>query len=237
MTRSRRRKLQRLPRSQLYRSPGSDQRCRWRRCSLAGSRRARPAGRSRRRSLEEIIVTAQKRQENLQDVPMSIQALAMKLRRAAAQQLRRLHEVHAERVASRPGARLHASVFMRGVASGDNGNHSGPMPSVGLYLDEQPITTIQGALDIHIYDIARVEALAGPQGTLYGASSQAGTIRIITNKPDPTKFSASYDLEGTRLRTATRATLPKALSTCRSTTRPRCASSAGTSTTPATSTT
>ncbi len=87
-------------------------------------------------------------------------------------------------------------VFMRGVASGDNGNHSGPMPSVGQYLDEQPITTIQGALDIHIYDIERVEMLAGPQGTLYGASSQAGTIRTITNKPDPTKFSASYDLQG-----------------------------------------
>ena len=58
------------------------------------------------------------------------------------------------------------------------------LPSVGTYLDEQPITTIQGALDIHIFDIARIEALAGPQGTLYGASSQAGTIRIITNKPD-----------------------------------------------------
>ena len=51
-----------------------------------------------------------------------------------------------------------------------------------MYLDEQPITTIQGALDVHLYDIARVEALAGPQGTLYGASSQAGTIRIITQQ-------------------------------------------------------
>ena len=89
-----------------------------------------------------------------------------------------------------------ARVFMRGVAAGDNGNHSGPLPSVGLYLDEQPITTIQGALDIHMYDIARVEALAGPQGTLYGASSQAGTIRIITNKPDKSGFEAGYSLEG-----------------------------------------
>ena len=75
-------------------------------------------------------------------------------------------------------------VYMRGVASGGDGNHSGSQPSVGVYLDEQPITTITGALDIHMYDIARVEALAGPQGTLYGASSQAGTLRIITNKPD-----------------------------------------------------
>jgi len=53
-----------------------------------------------------------------------------------------------------------------------------------VYLDEQPITSIQGALDMHVYDIERVEALAGPQGTLYGASSEAGTVRIITNKPD-----------------------------------------------------
>ena len=65
-----------------------------------------------------------------------------------------------------------------------------------MYLDEQPITTIQGNLDVHLYDIARVEALAGPQGTLYGASSQAGTIRIITNKPDPSGFDASFALEG-----------------------------------------
>ena len=89
-----------------------------------------------------------------------------------------------------------ALVYMRGVASGGDGNHSGPLPSVGIYLDEQPITTIQGALDVHLYDIARVEALAGPQGTLYGASSQAGTIRIITNKPDPSAFSAGYGIEG-----------------------------------------
>jgi iron complex outermembrane receptor protein len=75
-----------------------------------------------------------------------------------------------------------SQVYMRGVASGGDGNHSGSLPSVGVYLDEQPITTIQGALDVHLYDVARVEALAGPQGTLYGASSQAGTIRIISNK-------------------------------------------------------
>jgi iron complex outermembrane receptor protein len=86
-------------------------------------------------------------------------------------------------------------VYMRGVASGGDGNHSGSLPSVGVYLDEQPITTIQGALDIHVYDIARVEALAGPQGTLYGASSQAGTLRIITNKPSTAGYSAGVDFE------------------------------------------
>ena len=95
------------------------------------------------------------------------------------------------------GARAvrHVNVYFRGVASGENANHSASLPSVGTYLDEQPITTITGALDIHVFDIARIEALAGPQGTLYGASSQAGTVRIITNKPDtsaaPTARSTS----------------------------------------------
>jgi outer membrane receptor protein involved in Fe transport len=89
-----------------------------------------------------------------------------------------------------------AAVYMRGVTTGGDGQAITSVPSVGMYLDEQPITTIQGNLDIHMYDIARVEALAGPQGTLYGASSQAGTIRIITNRPDPTGFDAGYGLEG-----------------------------------------
>src|SRR5438309_4259224 len=76
---------------------------------------------------------------------------------------------------------------MRGISaagSAAEGNHSGPLPQGGFYLDEQRITTIGGTLDVHIYDIARIESLAGPQGTLYGASSEAGTIRIITNKPE-----------------------------------------------------
>jgi outer membrane receptor protein involved in Fe transport len=88
------------------------------------------------------------------------------------------------------------SIYMRGVSSGDNANHSGPLPSVGVYLDEQPVTTIGGVLDIHAYDLERVEVLPGPQGTLYGASSQAGTLRIITKKPTTDGFHAGYDLQG-----------------------------------------
>jgi iron complex outermembrane recepter protein len=91
---------------------------------------------------------------------------------------------------------------MRGVVSGQDGNHSGSQPSVGTYFDEQPVTTIDGTVDMHVYDIARIEVLEGPQGTLYGASSEAGTIRIITNKPDPTKFEAGYDVGGDQITTA-----------------------------------
>jgi iron complex outermembrane receptor protein len=145
-------------------------------------------------ALEEVVVSAQKREENLQKVPLSITALG-------TQKLEELQVVEftdfarfLPSVAFQSLGPGQTSVYMRGVASGENSNHSGPLPSVGMYLDEQPITTIQGALDVHIYDIARVEALAGPQGTLYGASSQAGTIRIISNKPDPSEFKGSYDL-------------------------------------------
>ncbi|HEY6482455.1 MAG TPA: TonB-dependent receptor [Steroidobacteraceae bacterium] len=146
--------------------------------------------------LEEVVVTAQKRTENLQDVPLSIQAIG-------TQQLEQMNVTNFNDYAKLlPSVSFQDSgpsfehVYMRGVASGGDGNHSGSQPSVGMYLDEQPVTTIDGNLPIHIYDIARVEALSGPQGTLYGASSESGTIRIITNKPDPTAVKAGYDLEG-----------------------------------------
>jgi iron complex outermembrane recepter protein len=145
--------------------------------------------------LEEMVVTAQKRSENLQDVPISIQAIGSE--RLEALQVSDTNDYvrFMPSVSAPTGAPGFSNFYMRGVASGENNNHSGPLPSVGVYLDEQPVTTITGPLDVHIYDIARVEVLAGPQGTLYGASSQAGTIRIITNKPSTSGFEASYDLE------------------------------------------
>jgi outer membrane receptor protein involved in Fe transport len=136
------------------------------------------------RDSTEIIITAQKREENLQDVPISVQAIGT----------RRLDQLNISNfedytkqlpsVSYQTAAPGFTVVYMRGVATGGDGNHTGSLPSVGSYLDEQPVTTIGGTLDVHIYDIARIESLAGPQGTLYGASSQAGTIRIITNKPE-----------------------------------------------------
>ncbi|MBP7135874.1 MAG: TonB-dependent receptor [Sphingomonadaceae bacterium] len=144
---------------------------------------------------DDIIVTAQKREENLQDVPISVQALGTKKLDQLGisnfnQYSQQLPSVSFQ--TSSPGS---TTVYMRGVASGGDGNHSGSLPSVGVYLDEQPVTTIGGTLDVHIYDIARIESLAGPQGTLYGASSEAGTIRIITNKPSSAGFEGRVDGE------------------------------------------
>lgn len=153
--------------------------------------------------IETIIVTAQKRSEDIQKVPVAIETLS-------TQRLEDLHITDFNDYAKYfpslnytvggagggNGGPGFANISMRGIDSGSDGNHSGPLPTVGVYLDEQPITTIGGTLDLHIYDIDRVEVLSGPQGTLYGASSEAGTVRIITNQPDASGFSAAYDVQG-----------------------------------------
>ncbi len=145
---------------------------------------------------DEIIVTAQKREESLQKVPLSIQAIGTeKLDQLQVSEfqdyVKFLPSVTVQQ--SSPGF---SQVFFRGVASGEINNHSASLPTVGMYLDEQPITTIQGSLDIHVFDMARVEALAGPQGTLYGASSMAGTLKLISNKPDTKGFYGEIGVEG-----------------------------------------
>jgi iron complex outermembrane recepter protein len=158
--------------------------------NTAQAQEATPSG-----TLEDVVVTAQKRTESLQNVPVSITALG-------TQQLEELHvQNFDDYVQYLPSVSIRSTgpgqekIYMRGVSSGGDGVHDGTVPSVGVYLDEQPVTTIQGVLDIHVYDIARVEALAGPQGTLYGASSEAGTLRIITNKPEFDVLKGSYDVQ------------------------------------------
>jgi iron complex outermembrane recepter protein len=153
-------------------------------------------------TLEQVTVTAQKVTENLQNVPIAIDALGSeKLQQLNITNLDTYVEYLAgvttiKSIGQGGNGVGTTHVYMRGINSGQDGNHSGSQPTVGTYLDEQPVTTIDGTVDIHAYDIARIEVLEGPQGTLYGASSEAGTVRIITNKPDPTKFEAGYDVAG-----------------------------------------
>ena len=149
----------------------------------------------------DIVITATKRSESLQNVPIAVSVLTTKKLDDLnitnfAQYAQMLPSVSFQALGGTPGTNV---VYMRGVASGGDGNHSGSLPSVGVYLDEQPVTTIGGNLDVHIYDVARIESLSGPQGTLYGASSEAGTIRIITNKPDTSGLYGRVDLEGNKV--------------------------------------
>jgi iron complex outermembrane recepter protein len=146
-------------------------------------------------SSDEIVVTAQRREERLQDVPISITALgSAKLEQANVQSFDDYAKLLPS-VSFQSFGPSQSQVFFRGVSSGGDGLHIGPLPTSSMYVDEVPVTTIGGTVDFHVYDIARVEALAGPQGTLFGASSLSGVLRIITNAPKYGETSGSMDLQ------------------------------------------
>jgi outer membrane receptor protein involved in Fe transport len=147
--------------------------------------------------LEEIVVTATKREENLQDVAVSVQAIGEQRLDALNianfdDYIRYLPNVNS--AGRGPGQ---SSIFVRGMATDSSDQTSieigAPVPNVALYLDEQPVSSGGRNLDLYTADIARVEVLPGPQGTLFGASSQAGTVRLITNKPVYNEFLAGFD--------------------------------------------
>jgi outer membrane receptor protein involved in Fe transport len=143
--------------------------------------------------LGEIIVTATKRAESMQDVAQSIKAFDTEA--IAMRGLQQIEDV-AKYI---PGLSLAqrepggTTIVFRGVAA--SGLQFGAVSSSALYLDEQPITQSGRSPDPRFIDIERIEALRGPQGTLYGASSQSGTLRVITNKPDPSGFGAWAEAE------------------------------------------
>ena len=143
--------------------------------------------------IEEVIVSAQKKTENLQDVPISVTTLsaseldALNIKDFADYVLQLPSASATQR---RPGQ---GQIFMRGISDGGNSNQSLQGPAVAIYLDESPVTMIGDNLDVHVYDIERVEALSGPQGTLYGAASQAGNLKIITKKPS-SDFDAGFTM-------------------------------------------
>ena len=141
--------------------------------------------------LEEVTVTARKRTESLQDIPQSIQALSESTivqagLRGMDDYVRFLPSVNI--VQANPGT---ATVVFRGIA--DAQSTFILEPSAAVYLDEQSLV-LNGQPNPRMVDIERVEALSGPQGTLYGASAQSGVVRIVTNKPDPSAFEANVDL-------------------------------------------
>ena len=137
--------------------------------------------------LEEVVVTATKRAENLQDVPISVQALTGDSMRAQGAMTFDDYVNFMPNVTEAGNGPGNKEVYIRGSATEQSSVTvalaQGSAPGVALYLDETPVSLGSRNLDIYATDIERIETLAGPQGTLFGASSQAGTIRMITNKP------------------------------------------------------
>jgi iron complex outermembrane receptor protein len=145
------------------------------------------------RQLEKIIVTSTRRSENQQSVALAVQAMS-------GEKLQELGiDSFEDYIALLPGVSSDGQgpgkqeTYIRGVSAGRADVRLagiGGEPSVAFYLDEAPITTPGRNIDLYAVDLQRVEVLKGPQGTLFGASSQAGTVRLITNKPELDEFSA-----------------------------------------------
>src|ERR1700732_4949458 len=137
--------------------------------------------------IQEVVVTAQRRAENAQDVPIAIQAFTgdtlKQLNVTSFDDLiRYLPNVSAP--SAGPGQ---DQIFMRGRSAGSVATQSGGsingFPNVAIYLDEQSGQLPGRNLDVYAADMERIEGIEGPQGTLYGAGAQAGVIRYIPNKP------------------------------------------------------
>ena len=145
--------------------------------------------------LEEVLVTATKRTASVQDIPIAVSVLGQKMIEELGITDFTDYVIQLPSVTSGGSGPGQNTIYIRGVASTTptltTSGVAGLSPNVALYLDEQPLSQPGRNLDVYVADINRVEVLKGPQGTLFGASSQAGTVRLITNKPDPSGFSGN----------------------------------------------
>jgi iron complex outermembrane recepter protein len=148
---------------------------------------ADPGGSGGTAQLQPVIVTAQRRAQNAQDVPITVQALT-------GGTLQQLHvETLSDYLKYVPNVTMAATapgedtLFIRGISTGISGVQAlaatGQFPNVALYLDDQPTDMPGRQLDVYAVDLERIEVLEGPQGTLFGAGAQAGVVRYVTNKP------------------------------------------------------
>lgn len=141
--------------------------------------------------LEEITVTATRRSERLQDVPLSVTALSQdELTEHGVVGFEGLARETPGVVLNRQSANFN-NFTARGIATNSYGANL--QSTVAVYIDELPISTIGNTtvIDPNLFDVERVEFLRGPQGTLFGSGSLSGALRIIEKAPDPTRFAAS----------------------------------------------
>ena len=161
--------------------------------ALAGSYAPAILAQEQAADLDAVIVTARKREETLLDIPQEIQTISQEqLERANLDSVKEFSRFvpSLSYNATVPGR---GTIYFRGVA--DDSSSFIADASAAIYLDEQPLTQSALQPEIRLIDIERIEALPGPQGTLYGSSSQAGTLRYITNKPDPSAFTTDVALD------------------------------------------
>jgi outer membrane receptor protein involved in Fe transport len=147
---------------------------------------------SQDRQIEEVVVSATKKDESASDIPVTVTALTEETLKEMNVSNFDEYIEYLPNVTSGGRGPGQSTIYIRGLAV-DPVNvflsaAAGSAPNVALYLDEQPVQVPGRNLDVYVADMERIEVLPGPQGTLFGASSQAGTVRLITNKP---KFEVS----------------------------------------------
>ncbi len=150
-------------------------------------------------TIEEVVVTARKKSESLQDVPLSVAALGEETLEERGINVFEDYLMQLPGVTSGGSGPGQSTIYIRGLASTTpnltTAGVAGLAPNVSFYLDEQPLAQPGRNLDVYAADMARIEVLAGPQGTLFGASSQAGVVRMITNKPKPGVTESNVEIE------------------------------------------
>ncbi len=154
-------------------------------------------GQKPKRAIEEITVTATKRQASAQDIPVSVQAMGGNTLRQLGVETFDKYVEFLPNVLSAGNGPGKKEIFIRGAATDQTsvtiGPANGTAPGVALYVDEQPVSFGARNLDYYAVDLERIEVLAGPQGTLFGASSQSGNMRLITKKPQQEIFQAGFN--------------------------------------------
>ena len=165
--------------------------------AASGSLYAEEANVQEKSKIEIIEVTATKRAESIQDVPVTVTALTGdSLEKLGVSNFDQYVEFLPNVVFQGTGPGQN-EIYIRGAATTQTNisvsSVQALQPSVAFYLDEQPVSMQGRNLDIYATDVERIEVLPGPQGTLFGASSQSGTVRLITNKPTHDGFAAGFD--------------------------------------------
>src|SRR5579863_5177339 len=156
-------------------------------CAAGAADQASGTTESASDTLAEVTVTAQRRSQNIQDVPISMQALTGQALQQLNIQTFDDYIKYLPNVTSASNGPGQNEVFMRGLSAGSQASQgsssTGLFPNVAIYLDNQSGQLPNRNLDIYAADLERIEVLEGPQGTLFGAGAEAGVIRYITNEP------------------------------------------------------
>ena len=157
---------------------------------------AQQAQTTRSTQVEEVVVTAEKRSESVQKVPLAISALSgARLAREGADKFEDI-ALMAPSVSFSNNGSTEDKVVMRGITAGSF--FEAQTAATGYYLNDIPLTSsfTSGGTDLRLFDVNRVEVLRGPQGTLYGAGAMGGAIRVITNQPNLDAYHAEIEATG-----------------------------------------